>query len=101
VSITPDGGNYEIERQRHVQALYTRLPSEVDKVIWPLERLHAIRDERLRALVRVAKERSPWHARRLSHVDPDKLRGDDLAVISPMTKADLMATGTRSSPTAA
>ncbi|WP_222598752.1 hypothetical protein, partial [Klebsiella sp. Kps] len=34
---------------------------------------------------------SPWHARRLAHVDPDTLTGDDLSIIPVMTKADVMA----------
>ncbi|HEV7215726.1 MAG TPA: AMP-binding protein, partial [Chloroflexota bacterium] len=57
----------------------------------PLEQLHARRDERLRALLRVAKERSPWHAERLRHVDPAAMAGDDLTMLPAMTKADLMA----------
>ncbi len=57
-------GDYEIDRQRHVRAFQERLPGEVEKMTWPLERMHALRDERLRALIRTAKERSPWHARR-------------------------------------
>ena len=89
--IPPATGDYEVDRQRHVRALAARLPGEVDKLTWPLERLHALRDERLRALARTAKARSPWHARRLRHVNPDALHGDDLAAIPPMTKADLMA----------
>ena len=83
--------DYEQARQRHVRALAERLPAEVERVTWPLERLHALRDARLRALVRTAKARSPWHARRLRHIDPETLRGDDLAAIPPMTKADVMA----------
>ena len=83
-------GDYEIDRQRHVRAFVERLPSEVEKLTWPLEKLHALRDERLRALVRIAKERSPWHAQRLNHIDPDRLRGDELSAIPPMTKTDLM-----------
>jgi hypothetical protein len=68
---------YDVERQRHVGALAARLPSEIDKMTWPLERLHAARDQRLRALVRAAKQRSPWHARRLRHVDPERLCGNE------------------------
>jgi len=83
--------DYERARQRHLQAFLARVPGEVEKLAWPLERLHAVRDARLRALVRTAKERSPWHARRLRHVDPATLRGDDLSAIPPMTRADLMA----------
>lgn len=83
--------DYEVARQRHLRALFAQIPSEVEKVTWPLERLHALRDERLRALLRVAKERSPWHARRLRDVDPDRVTGDALSAIPPMGKDDLMA----------
>src|SRR5438874_2370190 len=85
------GGDFAAARQRHVEALAARISDEVDKCAWPLERLHALRDERLRSLLRVARERSPWHAQRLRHVDPGMISGDDLSAIPPMTKSDLMA----------
>jgi phenylacetate-coenzyme A ligase PaaK-like adenylate-forming protein len=90
----PPTSAFEIERQRHVRAARERLPSEVEKVTWPLARLHRLRDERLRALVRTANARSPWHARRLRRIEPatlERLRGDDLSALPTMTKADLMA----------
>lgn len=87
--MAPD--DYDRARQRHMQAFVAQVPGEVEKLAWPLERLHAMRDARLRALVRTAKERSPWHAERLRHIDPDTLSGDDLSAIPPMTRADLMA----------
>jgi phenylacetate-coenzyme A ligase PaaK-like adenylate-forming protein len=83
--------DYEVARQRHLQAMIAQVRGEVEKVTWPLERLHALRNERLRALLRVAKERSPWHARRLRGIDPEQVTGDDLSGIPPMSKADLMA----------
>lgn len=86
-----DVDGYEQERQRHVLARDAQVDAEVEKLEWPLERLHALRDQRLRALVRYAKQHSPWHARRLCDVDPERLSGDDLSMIPPMTKADLMA----------
>jgi len=61
--MAPD--DYDRARQRHMQAFVAQVPGEVEKLAWPLERLHAMRDARLRALVRTAKERSPWHAERL------------------------------------
>ncbi len=90
ITLPPATGDYAVDRQRHVRALLAALPGEAGKLSWPLERLHGLRDERLRSLIRVAKERSPWHARRLRHIDPAILRGDDLSMIPPMTKADLM-----------
>jgi phenylacetate-coenzyme A ligase PaaK-like adenylate-forming protein len=83
-------GGYEWDRQRHVRARDAQLGAEVEKMDWSLARLQALRDMRLRALVRHAKTHSPWHARRLRDVDPERLSGDDLSMIPPMTKADLM-----------
>src|SRR5947208_852827 len=88
---TPTSGDFAVDRRRHVEALAARVPDEIGKCAWSLDRLHALRDERLRSLLRVAKERSPWHARRLRRVDPRTISGDDLSAIPPMTKADLMA----------
>jgi len=83
--------DYEVARQPHLQAMLAGVAGHFERVTWPRERLWALRDERLRGLVRTAKERSPWHARRLRDVDADTITGDDLSAIPPMTKADLMA----------
>jgi phenylacetate-coenzyme A ligase PaaK-like adenylate-forming protein len=91
VRVAPATGNYSIDRLRHLQAFRQALAGEEQKLTWPIERLHTLRDRRLRALLHDAKARSPWHARRLQHVDIDNLSGDDLTCIPPMTKADLIA----------
>jgi phenylacetate-coenzyme A ligase PaaK-like adenylate-forming protein len=90
-TIAPATGDYSIDRMRHVSEFQARMPAEMDKLRWPLERLHALRDARLRALLRVAKARSPWHARRLRDVDPDRVTGQDLGQIPPMTREDVQA----------
>jgi phenylacetate-coenzyme A ligase PaaK-like adenylate-forming protein len=81
---------FDGDRQRHLRAFADRLPVEAERLTWPLERLHALRDQRLRALLRTAKARSPWHARRLAGVDVDAVTGADLAAIPTMTKTDVM-----------
>src|SRR6478735_1896788 len=81
---------FDADRQRHLRAFADRLPVEAERLTWPLERLHRLRDERLRALLRTAKARSPWHAKRLAGVDVETVRGADLAAIEPMTKTDVM-----------
>ena len=83
-------GEFDADRQRHLHAFAERLADEAERLTWPLERLHRLRDERLRALVRTAKARSPWHAQRLAGVDVDALTGADLAAIPTMTKTDVM-----------
>ena len=81
---------FDADRQRHLQAFAERLPDEAERLTWPLERLHRLRDERLRALLRTAKARSPWHAKRLAGVDVDAVTGADLSAIPTMTKTDVM-----------
>ncbi|MFL5863893.1 MAG: phenylacetate--CoA ligase family protein [Solirubrobacteraceae bacterium] len=90
MSAPSTGSQFDAERQRHVRAFAERLPIEAERLAWPLERLHRLRDERLRALLWTAKARSPWHATRLAGVDVDAVTGADLAAIPPMTKSDVM-----------
>jgi phenylacetate-CoA ligase len=82
--------DFESDRQAHLRAFADRLPGEAERLTWPLERLHGLRDERLRALLRTAKAHSPWHRRRLSGIDPDHATSTDLAALPTMTKADVM-----------
>jgi len=81
---------FDADRQRHLRAFADRLPMEAEHLTWPLERLHRLRDERLRALLRAAKARSPWHGKRLAGVDVDAVTGADLTGIPTMTKTDVM-----------
>src|SRR4051812_13227710 len=81
---------FDADRQPHLRAFAERLPIEAERLTWPLERLHRLRDERLRALLRTAKTRSPWHAKRLAGVDADAVTAADLAAIPAMTKMDVM-----------
>ena len=66
-------------------------PEMVDRLDWPADRLARHRTAELRALLRVAVDRSPWHRRRLAGIDIDRTRRDDRSVELPvMTKDDLM-----------
>lgn len=91
MSATLVSSAYEQARQPHLREVLSRMGEEAQKLTWPLERLHALRDQRLRELVRHAKAHSPWHAERLRDVDPDGLTGDDIQHLPVMTKADVMA----------
>jgi phenylacetate-CoA ligase len=84
-------GAYEATRQRHVAYMASRLPEHVERLGWPAERIRAERTERLRALLRIARERSAWHRTRLARVDVDRIDEDRLRDLPPMTKADLMS----------
>jgi phenylacetate-CoA ligase len=80
----------EETRRRHLQAFAERVGAEAGLVTWPLERLLELRDERLRALVRHARQHSEWHRERLAGIDADALTGEDMTALPTMDKADLM-----------
>src|SRR5262249_61074791 len=81
---------YHDIRQRHVARLMDILPEHVARLRWPADRIRREREDRLRDLLRVAKERSPWHHRHLRDVNPDTVAEADLRPIPPMTTLDLM-----------
>jgi phenylacetate-coenzyme A ligase PaaK-like adenylate-forming protein len=65
-------------------------PDHYARLTWPVERLRAEREARLRALVAHAQARSPWHRRRLSRVAAERLGEAGLRALPIMTKHDLM-----------
>jgi phenylacetate-coenzyme A ligase PaaK-like adenylate-forming protein len=88
--LEPATGDYETDRQRHARAFVQGLPAALGRVEASLSEVHRIRDERLGGLLRHAQSESPWHAKRLASLDVDRITGDDLTAIPPMTKSDLM-----------
>lgn len=83
--------SYEELRHRHCAELQSLLPEHLDRLSWSAPRLQQERERRLRDLIRVAQDRSPWHRDRLAAIDPSVITEADLHNIPPMTKADLMA----------
>jgi phenylacetate-coenzyme A ligase PaaK-like adenylate-forming protein len=92
VGDVPDRGPipFETRRREHLQEMRQRVPTHLERLAWSAERLRAEREARLRELVRIARDRSPWHHERLKHLDLGTLGEDDLARIPVMTKHDLM-----------
>ena len=85
-----DTSRYEELRRQHISDLLARMPENIRRVKWPAERIKEERQQRLRSLIRVAKEKSPWHRERLKNVDADSITEADLDKLPVMTKADLM-----------
>ena len=78
--------------QARTQAeLAPRLMAQLQRLNWDADRLAAHQTERLRTLLARAIERSPFHARRLGHIDPARFELADLPRLPIMTKAEMMA----------
>ncbi|WP_059017109.1 phenylacetate--CoA ligase family protein [Mycobacterium sp. M26] len=78
--------DYQRLRAAHLNAVAAALDDHVGRLDWPRERIEHHRDRRLRLLLGYARERSPFHARRLRDIDPDTATVADLAAVPAMTK---------------
>jgi phenylacetate-CoA ligase len=82
---------YENLRLRQVQDAMAAAPELIGRLDWPATRLAAHREAELRRLIRTAQTASPWHRKRLEHVDLATLDEASLLALPVMTKDDLMA----------
>lgn len=81
-------GAYERVRTAHLNAVRAALEDHIVRLEWPRDRIERYRDERLRALLAYARERSPFHARRMGDLDPSAATVADLARLPVMTKQE-------------
>jgi hypothetical protein len=62
--------SYERLRAAHLAAVAGALDDHIERLDWSREQIEQHQTQRLRSLLTYARERSPFHARRLSGVDP-------------------------------
>ena len=79
---------YERLRAAHLSAVQAALEDHVTRLDWSREQIERYRDQRLRTLLGYARERSPFHARRMESVDTSSASVADLASLPMMTKQD-------------
>ncbi|MBV9992175.1 MAG: phenylacetate--CoA ligase family protein [Alphaproteobacteria bacterium] len=84
------GADFESQRAAHYAFHVTAMPHLIGRMSWPREQIDAHRTKSLRNLLRHAKAHSPWHARRLAHIDAERATPADLDDFPVMTKSDLM-----------
>ena len=77
-------------RREHLAAIAARMPAHVERLSWTAEQIRAERQRALRETLLHAKANSPWHANRLSRVDPAAFTEADLQALPVMTKTDVM-----------
>ena len=79
---------YQRMRAVHLHAVQAALVDHTARLDWSREQIERHRDQRLRMLLGYARERSPFHARRLRDIDPSRASAADLAAVPMMTKQD-------------
>ena len=81
----------ETVRARFSAQLAARIPEHLERLRWSAPRLADHQRDSVRALLRHALEHSPFHARRLHGIDPDRFELADLTSLPTMSKAEMMA----------
>ena len=81
----------ETLRVRAGAVFAARLPEHLERLHWNADRLAIHQRDRLRMLLRHAAEHSPFHAKRLGAIDPDRFELSDLPRLPTMTKSEMMA----------
>ncbi len=71
--------------------LAARLDAHIERLGWDAGKLERFQRDELRRLLRNAVERSPFHARRLRGVDPERFELEQLAELPVMSKEQMMA----------
>ena len=66
------------------------MPAHVQRLSWSADQIKAERTRALREMLAFAKAELPWHASRLSRVDPELSTAADLQALPVMTKTDVM-----------
>jgi phenylacetate-CoA ligase len=84
-------GDYKRLRERHTAHAIALAPALIERLDWSADRLADHRAARLRNLVRMAIERSPWHRKRLAELNTEVLDEPTLSALPVMTRDDLMA----------
>src|SRR5712675_1419779 len=79
---------YQHMRAAHLHAVQAAMEDHIARLDWQRERIDRYRDHRLRMLLGFARQRSPFHARRLRDLDPARATVADLAAVPIMTKVE-------------
>jgi len=79
---------YERMRAVHLNAVQAALVDHAARLAWTQEQIQCYREHRLRELLSFARQRSPFHARRLRALDLSSIAVTDLASVPMMTKSD-------------
>ena len=76
-------------RAAHLFDVRAALDDQIARLDWTPEQIARHRNQRLRALLAFARERSPFHFERLRDIDPVTATIDDLASLPTMTKQEV------------
>jgi phenylacetate-CoA ligase len=72
-------------------ALARRLGAHIERLGWDAGQLQEFQRDELRRLLACAAQRSPFHARRLAGIDPERFELEQLSELPVMSKEQMMS----------
>lgn len=90
-SVGDPRNSYERLRAAHLGAVGAAMEDHIARMAWGRERIERHQTHRLRSLLAYARERSPFHAARLTGLELSRFQVADLASLPMMTKQDAQA----------
>lgn len=73
-----------------IERLMARMPEEIATLKFTREQINKLQEQRVRDMLRFAKDHSSWYAQRFQHIDPNTFQLSDMDTIPIMSKNDLM-----------
>ena len=81
--------DHESVRTEYAGRLMQRTEESEERLSWSVEQRQAFTNERLAEFLEFARERSPWHRKRLDGVDLSTVTAQDMSALPTMNKHDL------------
>jgi phenylacetate-coenzyme A ligase PaaK-like adenylate-forming protein len=78
-------------RREQLAAIAARMPAHVERLSWSANQIRDERQRTLRETLAYAKAKSPWHASRLGHIDPQSFTEANMQALPVMTKTEVMS----------
>lgn len=82
--------NIEQQRAAHFAHLGSLMPDLIGRLSWSRAQIEDHKTRAFRDLLRHVQAHSPWHARRVAHLDPSTAKLADIVRLPSMNKSDLM-----------
>jgi phenylacetate-CoA ligase len=82
--------NVEQQRAAHYAFMGSLMPELIGRLSWLRVQIEAHKTRAFRELLHHVQAHSPWHARRVAHLDPSTATLADLLRLPTMNKSDLM-----------
>jgi len=82
--------NFNEIRERLISDVHKSLPEHIERLNWSKENLTRFQTSRIREILKIAKDRSPYFIEKLKHIDSTDFKIEDLSKLPTTNKQSVM-----------